>query len=171
MRVLGFEVTLDQEALQLFIAKVAEQYDQLEAACVPLDTRVAELSKEEQACPVAYWEQVAEVLASLREASSQCLTLFARGRPEAIPIVFSALSVTFRCDLRCIAACLERADMQLATASASCEVAERQRLLMELRQLAQVVHQCVTRARTELDEAPEEQRKILSGGDNHAAER
>lgn len=173
-RILGYEVTTDPQALPTFIAQVAERYDQLEAAIVPLDTKIAELSQDWQPGedwnprPATYWQEVAELLSSLREASAKSLALFSKepGTP-AIPIVFSALSISFRCDLHSIVEHMDNAGMLLAAYRHFCvfcdvvHLEQRQHLLAALRRLAKQTHESVTRARAELDKAPEEQRKIL----------
>lgn len=170
-KILGYGTSNTIEVLNSFITHAQQQYEALEQAIVPVDERITDLQKDWELRSFLFWQSILKTsLPAIRDATTQCLNLFDRKQSQTIPvpIAICATSIGYTCDLHCIGKKIEDAGILLTayfhtsdSNSIEQQIRGRQRILTTLRQLSKVVHEAVDNGRAKLDEAPEEQRKIL----------
>jgi hypothetical protein len=170
-KILGYDTTATMEALTAFIAQVSAQYEALEQAIAPVDEKIADLQKDWDPRPLAFWSEVLrKSIPAIRSATTGCLDLFGKKRSQAtpVPIIICATSPGYTCDLHCIEEKIEEAGILLTaylrtpeSESMETRIRARQRMMRALQQLSKVVHEAVDNGRLKLKSAPEEQRKFL----------
>ena len=181
MRILGYDTTNAMEALAAFIALADKEYAALEQAIGPVDEKIADLQRDWDPRPLAFWSGVLrKSIPAIRGATASCLDLFGRKRSQEtpIPLIMSATSMVYACDLHCIKEKIEEAGILLTaylctpeSKSVETRIRERQRMMRALQQLSKVVHEAVDNGRLKLKSAPEEQRKLLCHSKRQAPER
>src|SRR5947207_1902475 len=110
--ILGYETTNAMETLATFVGLVSAQYDALEQAIAPVDEKIADLQKDWDPRPLAFWSEVLrKSLPAIRAATTGCLNLFGKKRSQTtpVPIIICATSIGYTCDLYCIEEKIEEA--------------------------------------------------------------
>lgn len=169
--IMGYWVTDDLTVMETFLATARERYTTLEQVLEPIAAAVIDLESDWKPRWKEYWTPKLTALASVRAATQAVLQVFEReqsSRTAPIPLIITATSLGYRCDLHTVESKIEEAGilmtsyLEVCTSQKEQDIRQRQRVLKALQAVVKASREAITEGRGELEQAPREQQKLLT---------
>ena len=170
-KILDSWVSEDPHVMETFLTTARERYTALEQALDPIVAAVSDLEKDWKPRWKEYWTPKLVALASVRVATQVALQVFEREQSTQaapLPVIITATSISYRCDLHTVENKIEEAGilltayLEVCTSQKEQHIRQRQKVLKALQAVVNATHAAIKDGRSALEQAPRRQQELFT---------